>query len=81
MVAVIAELKRELVPIIIVLDLLGVWSYLIVSGQVIPPQVDTLITAVVVFYFGSRTGGAAAARAINGQASAAKREDVINGGP
>lgn len=66
---VIAELRKELVPIIIVVDLLAVWSFLIITQQAIPDNVDTLVTAVVVWYFGSRTGAAAATRALNGSAA------------
>ncbi len=74
-------LRDELVPIVIVVDLLGVWSFLIVTGQVVPPNVDTLVTAVTVFYFGSRTGAAAAARAINGAADKLAAQGGTNGKP
>ncbi len=62
----LSEVRKEFVPIVIVIDLLFVWSWLILTGTSVPPNVDTLVTAVVVFYFGTRTGAAAATRALNG---------------
>jgi hypothetical protein len=76
----IKALRDELVPIIIVVDLLAVWSFLIVTGQAIPDNVNLLVTAVTVFYFGSRTGAGAATRALNGAATTATREGGSNGG-
>ncbi len=75
----LAEIRKEIVPIIIVLDLLIVWSILTLTGDTMPPAVDTLVTAVVVFYFGNRSGSAAAARALNGYYNAGQTPGT--GGP
>lgn len=76
MVHMLAEIRKELIPILIVIDLLAVWSFLTIVGREIPGQVDTLVSVVVAFYFGSRTGAAAATRALNGAATAAKAAEA-----
>lgn len=61
-------IRQEIVPVIIVVVLLAVWTVLQLRGGMVPDDVKTLVTAIVTFYFGARTGGAAAARALNGAA-------------
>jgi hypothetical protein len=65
------EIRQEILPIVIVAALLaGALRYWLL-GMGVPDDLQTLVTAVTMFYFGSRTGAAAATRAINGSIVAA----------
>lgn len=62
----LGSIRQELLPIVIVIVVLGVWASLQLGVSEVPDDVQTLATAVVMYYFGTRTGGSAAARALNG---------------
>lgn len=69
MLAMIAAIRNELVPIIIVAALLAAALRYWLSGASLPDDLSVLVTAIVSLYFGSRTGAAAATRALNGSVS------------
>lgn len=63
------EVQRELIPTVIVLVLLLAALRYWLGNVPIPDDLSILVTAVVTFYFGARTGASAATRALNGHAA------------
>ncbi len=63
---VLAALREELVPVLIVAVLLLVYAFTILTHGVVPDDLQTLLSMVVAFYFGARTSasGASAVRRI-----------------
>lgn len=59
--AILEAIRSEGVPILIVVVLLGLYSYLLVVAGDAPDDLRTLVAAVVAFYFGQRGAGQAVA--------------------
>lgn len=74
----LGEIRKEVVPILITAVLLAAALRYWLTGEQIPDDLSILVTAVTMFYFGSRTGASAATRALNGAASG-HSSDTIGG--
>lgn len=62
----LAEVRKEVLPMLIVVALFVAALRYWLASVPIPDDLSILLTSVVMFYFGTRTGQAAASRALNG---------------
>ncbi len=69
MVTMLSQLKNEIIPIMIVAALLAAALRYWLALLSMPDDLSVLMTAIVAWYFGSRSGAAVATRALNGSSN------------
>lgn len=70
--------REELVPVLIVAVLLTLYAWVIITHQVVPEDLKTLVASVTAFYFGGRTALSTASSVR--QTAAAVSDAATNGG-